>query len=205
MKKIIGLEYSIMFGLLAIMLLGVNQAFSQNDGTQFGTYQNEELGISFQYPSNWTEYDENQRKQTTELVLQLLSGQNLTTNEKAYAETVAVASMYNLDPSNLLGVALLKYDFPNSISVEEFNQIAVKLSNAMGLQATMIENSNTTISNLQANKVTIRLDEGPVKGELTSIAFFNGSTVTNLQLGAVNNEAQASVIENIINSIKIDN
>lgn len=205
MKKIIGLEYSIAITSLIILLFGLNQAFSQTNDTQFTTYQNEELGISFQYPSNWTEYDESQRKQTTELVLQLLSSQSLTTNEKAYAETVAVASIYNLDPSNLVGVALLKYAFPNSISVEEFNQIAVKLSNAMGLKATVIENSNTTISDLQANEVTIRLDEGPVKGELTSIAFFNGSTVTNLQLGAVNNEAQASVIENIINSIKIDN
>lgn len=203
MNKVIGLEYSIILGLLAIMLLGVNQGFSQTDGSQFSTYQNEELGISIQYPSNWTEYDENQRKQATELGLQLLSGQNLTSNEKAYAEAVAVASFYNLDPSNILGVTLVNYEFPNSISVEEFNQIGFKLGNAMGLRATMIENTNTTISNLQANKLVVRIDEGPIKGELTSIAFFNGTTVTNLQLGAVNNEAQASVIQKIIDSIKI--
>lgn len=205
MKKVIGLEYSIMLGLLAIILLGVNQGFSQTDGSQFSTYQNEELEISFQYPSNWTEYDENQRKQTTELGLQLLSGQNLTINEKAYAEAVPVASFYNLDPNNLLGVTLVKYEFPNSISVEEFNQIGFKLTNAMGLKATIIENVNTTISNLQANKVAIGIDEGPIKGELTSISFFNGTTIISLQLGAVNNEAQASVIQKIIDSIKLSN
>lgn len=203
MKKVIGLEYSIMLSLLAIILLGVNQGFSQTNDTQFTTYQNEELGISFQYPSNWTEYDENQRKQTTELGLQLLSGQNLTTNEKAYAEAVAVASFYNLDPNNILGATLVKYEFPNSISVEEFNQIGFKLTDAVGLKATIVENANTTISNLQANKVGIRIDEGPIQGELTSIAFFNGKTVTSLQLGAVNNEAQASVIQKVIDSIKI--
>jgi len=203
MKKVIGLEYSIMLSLLAIILLGVNQGFSQTNDTQFTTYQNEELGISFQYPSNWTEYDENQRKQTTELGLQLLSGQNLTTNEKAYAEAVAVASFYNLDPNNILGATLVKYEFPNSISVEEFNQIGFKLTDAVGLKATIVENANTTISNLQANKVGIRIDEGPIQGELTSIAFFDGKTVTSLQLGAVNNEAQASVIQKVIDSIKI--
>jgi hypothetical protein len=137
------------------------------------------------------------------LGLQLLSGQNLTTNEKAYAEAVAVASFYNLDPNNILGATLVKYEFPNSISVEEFNQIGFKLTDAVGLKATIVENANTTISNLQANKVGIRIDEGPIQGELTSIAFFDGKTVTSLQLGAVNNEAQASVIQKVIDSIKI--
>jgi hypothetical protein len=203
MNKVNALQYSIMLSLLAIMLIGINHGFSQSNDTQFTTYQNEEVGISFQHPSNWTEYDENQRKQTTELVLQLLSGQNLTTNEKAYAEAVPVASFYNLNPNNLLGVTLVKYEFPNFISVEEFNQIAFKLTNVMGLKATMIDSANTTISSLQANKAALRIDEGPMKGELISIAFFNGSTVTNLQLGAVNNEAQASVIDKILDSIKI--
>ena len=205
MNKVNELKYSIMLSLLSIMLIGFNQGFSQTNDTQFTTYQNEELGISFQYPGNWSEFDENQRRQTTELGLQLLSGQNLTTNEKTYAETESVASIINLDPNNLLGVTLFKYEFPNFISVEEFNQIALKLTNLAGAKATPVENENITISNQEANRAAIRMDEGPVKGELISIAFFNGNTVTNFQLGAVNNEDQSSVIEKIIDSIKINN
>ncbi len=205
MNKVNGFKYSITLSLLTIMLLGINQGFSQSNDTQFTTYQNEELGISFQYPSNWTEFDENQRKQSTELGLQLLSGQNLTTNEKAYAETESVASIFNLDPNNLLGVTLGKYEFPNFISVEEFNQIALKLTNLAGAKATLVENANTSISNQEANRAAIRIDEGPTIGELISIAFFEGNTVTNVQLGAVNNDDQALVIEKIIDSIKTNN
>lgn len=203
MNKVNGLEYSIMF-LLAIMLLGINQGFSQTNDTQFTTYQNEELGISFQYPSNWSEMDENTRKQVTEMLTKLVSGQNLTANEKAYAETDSVADFRSQD--FLLGVTLIKYEFPDSISFEEFNQIALKLTTAvLGFEPTLIENTNITISDQEANKAAIRIDEGPAKGELISIAFFNGNNVTNIQLGAVNNEVQASVIEKIIDSIKITN
>ncbi|MDW0119901.1 MAG: hypothetical protein QOK64_05200 [Nitrososphaeraceae archaeon] len=205
MNKVNALEYSIMVSFLTIMLLGVNQGFSQTNDTQLKTYQNEELGVSFQYPSNWSEMDEQSRKQITEMMKQSLIGQNLTINEKAYSETESVTFLHNQDPNNFLGVTLVKYEFPSSISVEEFNQIAFKLTNLMGFKATLVENVNTTISNQEANRAAIMIDEGPAKGELISIAFFEGNTVTNLQLGAVNNEDQASVIEKIIDSIKINN
>lgn len=46
-----------------------------------------------------------------------------------------------------------------------------------------MENANITISNNEANKTVIRVDEGPAKGESTSVAFFKGNEVTNIQLG----------------------
>ena len=188
-----------------LQTLGIDQELSQFNDTQLTTYQNEELGISFQYPSNWTEYDENKRKQTTESGIQLLTGQNQTTNEKAYLETVVVASFNNPAPNNLLGVTLLKYEFPGSISVEKFNEIGLKLVNAVGAKATLIENTNTTISNQDANKAVIRINEGSITGEITSIAFFDGNIVTNLQLGVTNSLEQDSIVQKIINSIKVDN
>lgn len=202
MNKENGLEYSIMLGLLTIMLLGVNQGFSQTNDTQFTTYQNEELGISFQYPSNWSEMDKNTRKQVTEMLTKLASGQNVTVNEKVYAETAAVADFRSQD--FLLGVSLIKYEFPDSISVQEFNEIALKLTTTLlGFEPTLIENINITISDEEANKATIRMNEGPLMGESTSIAFFKGNEVTNLQLGASNNPEQASIINRIIDSIRI--
>jgi tetratricopeptide (TPR) repeat protein len=188
-----------------LQMLGVNQGISQSNDSQLTKYQNEELGISFQYPSYWTEFDESQRKQTAESGVQLMSGQNLTTNEKAYIETVSVASIYNLDPSYLIGLTFFRYEFPNFISVEEFNQMGLKLVNLAGAKATLVENANITISNQEANRAAIRVDEGPAKGEIISIAFFEGNTVTNIQLGSINTEDQASIIEKIINSIKINN
>lgn len=193
-----------MLGLLTIMLLGINQGFSQTNDTQVSTYQNEDLGISFQYPSNWSEMDENTKKQVTEMMTKLVSGQNFTANEKAYAETDAIADYRSQD--FLLGVTLIKYEFPDSISVNDFNDIALKLTTALlGIEPTLIENTNTTISDQQANKAVIRLDEGPLKGELTSIAFFKGNEVINFQLGAANNAEQASIINRITESIKINN
>lgn len=75
----------------------------------------------------------------------------------------------------------------------------------MGFKATVVENAYTTISNNEANKTVIRVDEGPAKGESTSIPFFRGNGVTNIQLGATNNADQASIIKGIIDSIKINN
>lgn len=192
-------------GLMTILLYGINQGFSQIDTPQFTTYDNKELGISFQYPSNWSEMDEEFRKQITELTKQLLPSQNLTANERAYSDAVAIAFFLNPDPNNPLGVTLLNFEFPNLISVEEFNQIGLKFTDALGYKATVVEDANTTISNNEANKAVIKIDEGPAKGELTSIAFFKGNKVINFQLGATNNEDQASIIQRIIDSVKINN
>ena len=50
----------------------------------------------------------------------------------------------------------------------------------------------------------LRIDEGPAKGLITSIAFFNGNTVTNLHIGAANTD-QALIIKKIIDSIIVNN
>jgi len=201
MIKVYVLKVSIL-SLLTVVLLGANQGFSQTNDTQFTTYENQELGITFQYPSNWSETDENFRNQITDMMTKLVTGQNLTANEKAYSETTSVADFRSQD--FLLGVTLIKYQFPDSISFEQFNQIALKLTTTLlGFEPTLVENTNITISNQEANKAIIRIDEGPAKGNITSIAFFKGNEVINLQLGASNNPEQASVINRIINSIKI--
>jgi len=133
-----------------------------------------------------------------------LRGQNLITNEKAYIETIPVATFFNLDPNNLLGVTLFKYEFPDSMSVQKFNEIGLKLVNAAGAKTPLSENANTTVSNQVANRVAVRIDEGPIKGEIILIAFFEGNTITNVDLGPINNEDPESVIEKIIDSIKIN-
>jgi hypothetical protein len=58
-----------------------------------------------------------------------------------------MATFFNLDPNNLLGVTLFKYEFPDSISVQKFNEIGLKLVNTAGAKATLFENTNTTVSN----------------------------------------------------------
>lgn len=50
------------------------------------------------------------------------------------------------------------------------NQIGLKFIDALVFKATVVENAYTTISNNEANKAVIRVDEGPAKGESTSIA-----------------------------------
>ena len=202
MKKLICL---VVVGLMTILLYGINQGFSQIEIPQFTTYDNKKLGISFQYPSNWSEMDEKYRKQIAEVARQSLSGQNLTTNEKIYADAVPIAFFINPDMNNPLAVTLVNYSFPNSISVDEFNQIGLKFLDALGYKATVMENTNTTISNNEANKAVIKIDEGPAKGESTSITFFKGNEVTSIQLGATNNEDQASIIKKIMDSVKINN
>jgi hypothetical protein len=192
-------------GLTTILLYGINQGFSQASIQQFTTYHNKDLGISFQYPGNWSEMNEEFRKQISELTRQSLSSQNLTANEKIYADSIPIAFFINSDVNNPLAVTLVNFEFPNSISVSEFNQIGLKSLEALGYKATIIENTNMTISNNEANKAVIKIKEGPAKGESTSITFFKGNEVTSIQLGATNNEDQASIIKKIIDSIKINN
>lgn len=194
-----------MIGLVTILLFGINQGFSQIDIPQFTNYDNKELGISFQYPSNWSEMSEEFRNQISELTRQSLGGQNLTANEKISADAVPVAYFINQDKNSPIGVTLVNAKFPDSISVEEFNQIGLKFLQALGVNATVVENTNTTISNNEANKAVIRIDEGPAKGDSTSITFFKGSDVTSIQLGPANNENQSAIINKIIDSIKINN
>lgn len=189
---------------MAILLYGINDGFSQIDAGQFTTYDNKELGISFQYPSNWSEMNEEFRKQISEFMKQSLDGQNLTANEQIYADSVPVAFFILQDKSNPASVTLVNYKFPDSISVDEFNQIGLKFLEALGQNATVVEITNTTISNNEANKAVIRIDEGPAKGESTSITFFNGTDVTSIQLGPANNEDQSAIISKIIDTIKIN-
>lgn len=196
------LEYLIVIGLVGILLYGINQGFSQSNDTQLTTYENKELGISFQYPSNWLEMNEDFRKQIPEFIRQALSGQNLTRNEKVYGDAVAVTYFMNPDKyNNPDGVMLFSYKFSTSISIDEYNQIALKLLNALGSHATIIENTNTTISNNEANKFVIKKDNGVS----TYITFFNEGDIISVQFGPANNELQSSVINKIIASIKISN
>ncbi|HVD07717.1 MAG TPA: hypothetical protein VNB67_04665 [Nitrososphaeraceae archaeon] len=51
----------------------------------------------------------------------------------------------------------------------------------------VIENTNTTISNIETNKVVIKIGEGPAKGMYRSITFFKGNKVIDLELGPFNN------------------
>jgi len=205
LTKMMKLEYFVAMGFMAILLYEINQGFSQTNDTQFTTYENKELGISFQYPSNWLEMNEEFRKQIPEFMRQALNGQNLTSNEKVYAEAVPVVYFILPATNNPLGVTLVNYKFPSSISVDEFNQIGLKFLKASGYNANILENTNTTISNNLANKGVIKIDEGPARGISTSITFFNEDDVISLQLGPSNNVAQSSVINKIIESIKINN
>jgi hypothetical protein len=56
------------------------------------------------------------RKQIAEFTKQSLSGQNLTSIEKIYADTVPIAFFILQDKNNPVGVTLVNYKFPNSIS-----------------------------------------------------------------------------------------
>ena len=198
-------EYSIAITSLVILLFGLNQGFSQTNDTQFTTYQNQELGVSFEYPGNWLELDEQSRKQITEVVKQSLSGQNLTSNEKTVADSEPVASFINPDPNNPQSVTLVKDEFLKSITVEEYDEIGLKILDALGIKATIVENANTTISNQEANKAVIRVDQGPVRGELTSIDFFKDNEVTSIQIGPATSEDQSLIMDRIINSINFVN
>jgi hypothetical protein len=191
--------------LMTILLYGINQGFSQIDTSEFTTYDNKELGISFQYPSNWSEMNEEFRKQVSEFIRQSLGSQNLTANEQIYADSVPVAFFILQDKTNPASVTLVNYKFPDPISVDEFNQIGSKFLEVLGQNETVVEITNTTISNNEANKAVIRIDEGPVKGEFTSITFFKGTDVTSIQVGPANNADQASIIKKIVDSIKINN
>jgi hypothetical protein len=207
-KKMIKLRYLVVLGVMTILIYGINQGFSQNqnqtNATQFTTYQNKDLGISFQHPSNWSQLNEDLKKQIPEFTRQALNGQNLTSNEKIIANTLPVAIFIPKDKNNTIGVTLVSYDFPNLISSDEFNDMTLKMIKAISPNASLIENTNKTISNNEANKGVIKIDEGPANGMYTSITFFKGNKVIDLQLGPSNNQTQSSIINKIIDSIKIN-
>jgi hypothetical protein len=206
------LKLGCLFAVGAIISLScsINQGFSQNlnqtqtNVSQFTTYQNKDLGISFQYPSNWLEMNEDFKKQVPELTNQVFNGQNLTSNQKIIADTVPVVILIPTDKNETIGVTLVSYDFPNLISNDEFNNMTLKMIKAISPNATIIENTNTTISNNEANKGVIKIDEGPQRGLYTSITFFKGNKVIDLQLGPSNDESQSSLINKIIESIRIN-
>ena len=56
------------------------------------------------------------RKQIAEFTKQSLSGQNLTSIEKIYADTVPIAFSILQDKNNPVSVTLVNYKFTNSIS-----------------------------------------------------------------------------------------
>ena len=201
--------------LLAIVAMlslvyGINQGFSQTLNqnqtiiSQLTTYQNKELGISFQYPSNWLEMNEEFKKQIPVFTNQVFNGQNLTTNQKIITDTIPDAILIPIDKNDTIAVTLVSYDFPNFISNEEFNEMTLKMIKAISSNATVIENTNTTISNVEANKGIIKIDEGPQRGLYTSITFFKGNKVIDLQLGPSTNESQSLLINKVIDSIKIN-
>jgi hypothetical protein len=206
--KMIKLGSLIVIGVMTLLLYGINQGFSQNqtqtNATQFTTYENKELGISFQYPSNWSEMNEEFKKQIPELTRQAFDGQNLTSNQKIIADALPIAFFILPDKNNPIGVTLVNYNFSNLISIDEYNDMTLKMIKALSPNASLIENTNTTISNNEANKGVIKIDEGPQKGMYTSITFFKGNKVIDLQLGPSNNESQSSIINKIIDSIKIN-
>jgi len=83
--------------------------------------------------------------------------------------------------------------------------MTLKMIKAISPNATILENKNTTISNNEAIKGVIKVDQGPLKGLYTSISFIKGNKVIDLQLGPSNNQTQSSIINKIIDSIKIIN
>lgn len=52
------LAYISALALMSILLYGINQGYSQINDNQSITYENKDLGIRFQYPSNWIKIDE---------------------------------------------------------------------------------------------------------------------------------------------------
>jgi hypothetical protein len=202
--KMLKLWCLIAIGIMISLLCGVNQGFSQTNSSQFTTYENKELGVSFQYPSNWIKIDEEFKKQIPEFTNQLFNGQNLTSNQKIIANTVPVAIFIPTNKNNTIGATIVNYDFPNLIASDEFNNITLKMIKALSPNASLIENTNTTISNNEAIKGVIKIDEGPAKGIYTSITFFKGNKVIDLQIGPSNTQAQTSIINKIIDSIKIN-
>jgi hypothetical protein len=193
------------------LVSGINQGFSQTlnqiqtNASQLTTYQNKDLGISFQYPSNWSEINEEFKKQIPVFTNQVFNDQNLTSNQKIITDTVPVAILIPTDKNDTLAVTLVSYEFPNFISNAEFNEATLQMIKAISPNATVIENTNTTISNNEANKGIIKIDEDPQRGLYTSITFFKGNKVIDLQLGPSTNESQSLLINKIIDSIKINN
>lgn len=192
-------------GLLSILLYGLNQGFSLINDNQSGTYENKDLGISFQYPSNWIKIDEEKMKEIAEFTKHSLDSQNLTSDERIIADSPPTAIFVSPDMNNPIGVILVNYTFPNAISMEKFNEITFKIIKTLSPNATLIENTNTTVSNSRANKAVINIDEGPTKGLYTSVTFLKGNRIIDLQLGPSNNENQSSLINNIANSITTNN
>lgn len=89
--------------------------------------------------------------------------------------------------------------------MDKLNEITLKIIKKLSPNATIIENTNTTVSNNQANKAVLKIDEGPAKGLYTSVTFLKGNRIIELQLGPSNNETQSSLINKIANSITTKN
>ena len=182
-----------------------NPESQSNQCLSLTTYQNKDLGISFQYPSNWSEINEEFKKQIPVFTNQVFNDQNLTSIQKIITDTVPVAILIPTDKNDTLAVTLVSYEFPNFISNAEFNEATLQMIKAISPNATVIENTNTTISNNEANKGIIKIDEDPQRGLYTSITFFKGNKVIDLQLGPSTNESQSLLINKIVDSIKINN
>ena len=149
--------------------------------------------------------NEDFKKQIPLFTNQAFNGQNLTANQKIITDTIPDTILIPTDKNDTIAVTLVSYDFPNTISNDEFSDMTLQMIKAISPNATVIENTNTTISNNEANKGIIKIDEGPQRGLYTSLTFFKGNKVIDLQLGPSTNESQSLLINKIIDSIKIIN
>jgi hypothetical protein len=170
----------------------------------FTIYNNEEFGISFQYPSDWIALHEPVRREITIMYSQLFSVENLTVNEKIYFETVPTAVFCALS-SNISGyilgnhyLSLSNYEFPNPISTEELEELSDK---SIRLFGGTVENTKVMISNNEARKSVMKIHEGRFKGEYTTVDFSRGNDLISIQIKT--KQAGSPYVNNIVESLKI--
>jgi len=193
------------YGILAILLCGINLGFSQNPPELFTTYENKEIEISFQYPKSWIEAPREVREEFS--LAKEMSGKNLTENEKVMVETLPTVVFFLPDPIAPTALELVNYNFPSHITVEEITTFENKVANSSGYTINIIESTNTSVSNKQIIKEMFTLSgekAGPAAGEYTSVSLLNGTNVINITIGPYD-ITRSWMVDMILQSIKIDN
>jgi hypothetical protein len=203
-RHIVKSYYFFMISVIAMSLCAINQGSSQTSET-FTPYENKELGISFQYPSNWIEAPEDVKEMFS--FPEGLLDKNLTAIERVMAETKPSAVFGFFDASKPMVITLFNLNFPNNITDQDFTNFSNRIANASGIIQNIIENTNITISNRQAVKSVYTMNGenlGAGAGTYTSITFVNGNNVIDITVGPYD-DSRSSIVDKIIQSIKISN
>ncbi len=181
----------LLISLLAISFTGLQSASAQN-GTisTVETFNDTELGVSFQYPSDWVIASE-------EYTDQVLSSEDDTSNMASPIQLLHES----LDGANLLIVPEI---LPFPISLEKYfelnkQQIATDPSIQMSNTITPV-----SVGGVDGLKYDLLVDDGVSKYNQTQIALVKDAKayVLGYMLGSSNPETQLADINSIIDSMR---